>query len=320
MEIQITKAEDGRILRSFLKETLALSARTLSALKRREGGITLNGKAVTVRTVLHAGDVLSLLLSDERSNENLVARDLPLTLLYEDGEIAVCAKSGDMPTHPSHGHYDDTLANALAFRYRASPYVFRAITRLDRETSGVVLTARTALAAERLSRAMQAGEIEKTYLALVCGTPPTEGEIALSIRRRAGSVMLREVHPDGAPAVTRFRRLATDGEVSLLAVLPRTGRTHQIRLHLSHMGFPILGDCLYGEERDDVPRTMLHAVRLTFPHPASGERMTVAAPIPDDLAALLILHGLPVPRADALFAEQACPSALPHDGGKQRDE
>ena len=294
MEFKITKAEDGHVLRSFLKDTLGLSTRTVSALKRKENGILLDGVPVTVRAILHEGSVLSLAAEDEKSNENLVARDLPVTLLYEDEAIAVCAKSGNMPTHPSHGHYEDTLANALAFRYRAHPYVFRAITRLDRETSGVVLTARTALAAERLSRAMREGEIEKTYLALVLGVPPERGEIDLSIRRKPESVMLREVHPEGAPARTRFRRMATAGGVSLLAVFPLTGRTHQIRLHLSASGFPIVGDCLYGRVCDGAERTMLHAARIVFPHPIDGQKRVLTAPLPEDFSALLLRYGLPL--------------------------
>ena len=303
MEFKITKAEDGHVLRSFLKDTLGLSARTVSALKKRAGGIRLDGVPVTVRAILCEGSVLHLALEDEKSNENLVARELPLTLLFEDEAITVCAKSGDMPTHPSHGHYEDTLANALAFRYRDRPYVFRAITRLDRETSGVVLTARTALAAERLSRAMREGAIGKTYLALVGGTPPACGEIDLPIRRKEGSVMLREVHPEGAPARTRFCRLATGNGVSLLAVFPLTGRTHQIRLHLSASGFPILGDCLYGRACDGVARTMLHAARIVFPHPSGGRAMALTAPIPEDLSTLLLRYGLPPVDLGALPTE-----------------
>ena len=267
MIIQISGAEDGIILRSFLKETLGLSTHAVTALKSKENGILRNGTHVTVRAILHEGDLLSLALEDEEANGNLVPRDLPLSLLYEDDDIAVCTKSGDMPTHPSHGHYDDTLANALAYRYRDRPYIFRAITRLDRETSGIVLTARTAHAAHRLSLAMRERRIQKGYLALVHGEAPRQGEITLPIRRVSESVILRETHESGAPSHTRYFRLATDGTYSLLAVFPLTGRTHQIRVHLSAIGLPLCGDCLYGREGDGFPRTMLHAALLSFPHP-----------------------------------------------------
>ena len=295
MEIKITRAEDGHILRSFLKETLGLSSAAVTALKGKEDGILLNGTRVTVRAVLREGDVLSLSLSDTESNQNLVPCDLPITILYEDEDITLCNKSGDMPTHPSHGHYDDTLANALAYRYADHPYVFRAITRLDRETSGVVLTARNAHAAHKLSLAMRQGEFEKIYFALVEGEAPASGEIDLPIRRAEGSVITREVHPSGAPSLTRYRRIHTDGNYSLLAVFPQTGRTHQIRLHLSAIGHPICGDCLYGHEGNGFPRTFLHAASLSFPHPKDGHPVTVFAPLADDITLVLTRLSFPIP-------------------------
>jgi 23S rRNA pseudouridine1911/1915/1917 synthase len=295
MEIKITKAEDGHILRSFLKESLGLSTATVTLLKWKENGMLLNGTHVTVRAVLHEGDILSLALADTESNQNLVPTPLPLSILYEDEDITVCNKSGDMPTHPSHGHYDDTLANALAYHYADRPYIFRAITRLDRETSGVLLTANNAHAAHKLSFAMQRGDFQKVYLALVEGETESEGRIDFPIRRAEGSVITREVHPAGAPSLTLYRRLHTNGKYSLLAVFPQTGRTHQIRLHLSAIGHPICGDCLYGHEGNGFSRTCLHAVRLTFPHPANGNALSVFAPLAEDLRLLLDRLGFPVP-------------------------
>ncbi len=301
MVFKITKAEDGIILRFFLKETLGLSTHTLARLKAKQDGILLNGTRVTVRAVLHEGDRLSLAIHDERSNEAVLPRDLPLTILHEDEALTVAWKPADMPTHPSHGHFEDTLANVLAFRYRDIPFVFRAITRLDRETSGAVLVARNAVSAHRLSNAMQAGQIEKSYFALVYGETPIAGCITLPIRRVGGSVILRETHPDGAPAETRYRTLARSGGFSLVAVFPQTGRTHQIRLHLAAIGHPLAGDCLYGREGDGFPRTMLHAARLAFPHPTDGTVMTVFAPVAEDFRAALDALSLKVPaEEDAL--------------------
>ena len=312
MEIKISGAEDGIILRSFLKERLGLSTRTVTALKGKENGILLNGAHVTVRALLHEGDLLTLATEDDAPNENLIPRELPLTLLYEDDEIAVCLKPGDMPTHPSHGHFDDTLANALAYRYRDRPYVFRAITRLDRETSGIVLTARTSHAAHRLSLAMREHRIRKGYLALVRGEAPADGEITLPIRRCNGSVILRETHENGAPAHTCFYRLYTDGSYSLLAVFPHTGRTHQIRVHLSAIGLPLCGDCLYGREGDGFPRTMLHAVTLSFPHPTDGRRISLYAPPVPDLEGALARIGFPIP-TERLLAECAAAATFLDD-------
>ena len=295
MQLKITKAEDGFILRSFLKETLGLSTHTVARLKAKENGILLNGVRVTVRATLHEGDLLFLAVEDEKSNEDLVPRPLPLTLLYEDEALAVALKPADMPTHPSHGHFEDTLANALAYRYKDAPFVFRAITRLDRETSGAVLVARNAVSAHRLSLAMQKGEILKSYFALVYGDTPDEGCITLPIRRLSGSVILRETHPEGAYAETRYRTIARAGCFSLVAVFPKTGRTHQIRLHFSAIGHPLAGDCLYGREGDGFPRTMLHAARLVFPHPADGTTVALFAPAEEDLCAALSRLSLPIP-------------------------
>ena len=317
MKFKITRAKDAVILRSFLKETLGISARTVTALKGRANGILLNGQSVTVRAQLKVGDTLSLALEDTESNENLLPRPLPLSVLYEDKHLTLVNKSGDMPTHPSQGHFEDTLANALAYRYRDVPYVFRAITRLDRETSGVVLTARTAADAHALSLSLQSGAFEKSYFALVRGSAPISGEIDAPIRRKPNAVLLREIHPSGAPAITRYIRLATRDGYSLLSVFPQTGRTHQIRLHLASIGHPICGDFLYGAEDKTFPRTLLHAARLAFPHPATGERMSFFAPLPTDFCAALTCLALPLPNeADALPQESAF-SALRQNAGQK---
>lgn len=286
MNIKITKAEDGLVLRFFLKEHLSLSHRTLAALKRKEGGILLNGKEVTVRAVLHEGDELSLSLSDEDADENeaLLPVSLPLEVLYEDEHICVCNKPSGMPTHPSFRHRSDTLANALAYYYKGVPYVFRAVNRLDKDTSGIVLTAKTAFSAAHLSRALREGRLIKEYLAVVSGVPSDEGKICRQIRRKDGSVILREVCDEGGEdACTLYKRLYTDGTHSLMHILTLTGRTHQIRVHMASIGHPLSGDGLYGGDTH-LPRTALHAYRLTFPHPLTRESVTVTAPLPLDFA------------------------------------
>lgn len=280
----VSTEEEGMPLRTLLKEKLALSHRTLSALKRKENGILLNGAHVTVRAVLHEGDIL--LLSEEDDTDGTVTPVcLPLSILYEDEDITVCNKPSNMPTHPSFRHHSDTLANALAYRYREKPYVFRAVNRLDRETDGVVLTANNARAASLLSQSMQKGLFCKEYFAIVKGEAPESGVIDRPIRRQKESIILREVAEDGDAARTSFVRVCTKNGFSLLRVLPQTGRTHQIRVHLASIGFPIAGDALYGGDTS-FPRTMLHAHSLRFPHPRSGEMLTVCAPFPDDFTAL----------------------------------
>ena len=289
MKRTITKAEDGVVLRFFLTNTLGMSARAVSALKRRADGILLNGTRVTVRAVLREGDTLSLSLSDteDEENEMLLAKDLPLEILYEDEYICVCNKPSGMPTHPSFRHREDTLANALAYRYRGAPYVFRAVNRLDKDTSGVVLTAKNAYAAAKLSEAMKSGKILKEYVAVVRGVTAAEGEISRPIRRKTESIILREVCNEGdegaESAVTRYERMTFSECQSVLHVYPVTGRTHQIRVHMASVGHALLGDALYGDTTDASPRLALHAYALCFPHPITNESVIVKAPLGEDL-------------------------------------
>lgn len=303
MQYTIPAAFDGMLLRTYLQQEIKLSHRLLTRLKQTQNGILLNNVPVTVRAVLHTDDSLSLATEDPaRSTDTVPGGDMP-PVLYEDRDILVCNKPGNMPTHPSHGHLDDTLANAVAaydIRQCGHAHIFRPITRLDRETSGAVLVARTQLAAARLSTAMEHHLIQKTYLAVLEDLPvPPSGTVEVSIHRARESIILREVcRPDaeGAQvAITHYRVLAAwqDGALrrSLVEASPETGRTHQLRLHFAHLGTPIAGDGLYG--RSDVPpsrtppRQCLHAYMLTFLHPTTGKRTVVTAPLPDDMAAYL---------------------------------
>ncbi len=289
MNFLMTEAEEGIILRSFLTDTLHLSHRTLCALKRREGGILLNGAPVTVRATLHARDTLTLSFADgeDEIEEPIPPVNIPVEILYEDEHICVCNKPSGMPTHPSFRHREDTLANALAYRYRNIPYVFRAVNRLDKETSGIVLTARTAFAAAFLGAAMAKGEIEKKYSAIVSGKAPEKGEICTPIRRKSGSIILREICARGEAgaeeAHTVFSRIFGSDEFSIIDLSTLTGRTHQIRVHMASIGHPLLGDGLYGSG-EGLCRTALHAYSLSFPHPVTHERLTISAPLPEDFS------------------------------------
>ena len=284
-EFLITEAEDGIILRSFLKEKLRVSTRLLTALKKKEDGILLNGGRVTVRAVLRTGDLLSLSVEDEAeaANPHLTPVPLSVPILYEDEDVVVCNKPSGMPTHPSHGHREDTLANALAYLYRDRPFVFRAIGRLDRETGGALAVAKNPHSGALLSCAMQKGRIKKEYVAWVEGVPPKDGRITSPIRRKEGSVMLREVCAtgEGDEAETFFRLLYTNGCQSLIHLFLPTGRTHQIRVHMASLGHPLLGDGLYGHGREG-ERTLLHALRLTLPLPSTGEDTCFFAPPGED--------------------------------------
>ncbi len=318
MTITITQEYDGRLLRSYLKLTLGLSSAVLSSLKNREDGILVNGRRVTVRHILRAGDVLTLADRDtpETATERVIPVELPLEVLYEDEQVIALAKPANMPTHPSHGHLCDTLANALAYRYREAdePFVFRPLGRLDRNTSGVVVVGKTRAAAGFLSRAMKRGEVRKRYLAILVGEMSADGAehiIDAAIFRPEATGIRRAVAEAGTPGAypsrTRYRVLAVGGGLSLVLCEPLTGRTHQLRVHFASIGFPILGDEIYGEASPLIGRHALHALSISVPLPFFGAGRTTEntgapntpspdgilhtwAPLPRDMATLVDLH------------------------------
>ncbi len=293
MEFLIQREHNGMLLRTYLKQVLGLSSKMIKHIKFMPGGMTVNGAPCTVRYCLQADDRLSLALEDTESAP-IEAVDLPIEILFEDTNLVVPAKPADMPTHPSCDHYNDTVANALAFRYAESgkPFVFRPINRLDRNTSGLLLIARNRPAAATLTKAMQGGEIRKSYLAVLDGEMPLgEGEINTCLHRTAESIILREVcspdAPDAAPSLTKYRVLAAANGHTLVRAYPLTGRTHQLRVHFASIGHPITGDDLYGTPSPLIGRHALHAHTLGFPHPKTGERITLTAPLPPDLCRLV---------------------------------
>ena len=298
MEFIIDQEHHGRTVLSYVRHTLRISSRMLTVLKQTENGITVNGEHVTVRRVLAQGDTLSLAIDDtaERASHNVPPSNIPLDVLYEDAHVIAINKPPFMPTHPSHNHHDDTLANALAYSYAQDgvPFVFRPMGRLDRNTSGVVLAAKDKVASGMLTTAIKAGEVQKTYLAIVTGELPVDGEIhtiECGIRRMADSVIMRITCPESTDpseaSVTDYEVLDACNGLSLVRVKPRTGRTHQIRVHFAHIGHPLLGDDLYGTPDARIDRHALHALSLEFPLPFSEQRICVSAPVAQDMLALI---------------------------------
>lgn len=282
MNYVITNEHDGLLLRTFLQQQLLLSHAEITRLKAKENGITVNGNHATVRYILRAGDCVCLDISDTECSD-ICKTDIPLSVLYEDEHIIAVDKISGMPTHPSHGHYDDTLANALLYYFEKNGQssVFRAVTRLDKDTSGIVLCAKSAYACSRLSSDMQNGKFKKSYIALVHGDIQAYGMINKNIRRREKSVILRCVcdENEGKTAITEYEKISYKNGISFVSLKAVTGRTHQLRVHCQHVGCAIVGDALYGI--NDGERLMLHAKSLTFPHPVTQKLITVDSPIPE---------------------------------------
>lgn len=295
MDIRIENNYEGMTVREVLQRHLRYSSNMIKKLKFSEGGILVNGGFVTVRYELKAGDLLSLAVEDKSEDVSpyTIPVDLPLDVIYEDEHITVINKPADMPSHPSLGHRDDTVSNALAYRYRDRDYVFRPVNRLDRDTSGCMLTANSKAASYRMYLSMTGGEIRKSYVAVADGCPAErEGVMHSYLRRRPDSIVMRqetsENDPEGQESFTEYRVLHTDGEHSVLLLSPITGRTHQIRVQLSGIGCPVTGDDMYGSASPHISRQALHSYITTFPHPESGETLRVKAPLFPDMRELIL--------------------------------
>ena len=287
LDYQITKETDSILL--FLKEH-GYSSNLIVHLKKTPESILKNGIWSYVNEPLHVGDTLQIHIEENEGSDNIVPNEIPLSILYEDKDILVIDKPANMPIHPSINHYEQTLANGVLWYYTAQqiPYTFRCITRLDRDTTGVTLLAKHMLSASVLSKAMQQKQIQKEYLALCDGVTPEEGTIDAPICRAADSVIKRCVDfENGDSAVTRFVREWANGQISLVRLKPETGRTHQIRVHMKHIGHPLLGDFLYHPGNYSMNRQALHCASLTFTHPITGEKLTINAKLPDDMQQLL---------------------------------
>lgn len=268
------------------------SRHILTSMKPDKEALLVNGMRAGGRSILKEGDHFRVRVMETGSMEGIVPAPLPLDILYEDEDILVLNKPADMPVHPSIGNYTNTLANAAAFYFQQKNELcpFRCINRLDRDTSGSLILAKNALSAAILSAQMRNREIRRTYLAVVCGVTPPSGTVSAPIGRVSDSVIQRQVDPEhGESAVTHYERLAVRNDHSLLEIHLETGRTHQIRVHMASIGHPLLGDTVYGSRKGcpGLAGQCLHARRLRFLHPRTGEPVEVECPLPDWFQAVL---------------------------------
>ncbi len=301
MVFHIDSTYDGATIKDLLYNNINISRGFITKLKKLENGITVNGEHATVRRVLRSGDILCLMTEDseEEQNENLVPTKMPLDIIFENDDIIAVNKPYNIATHPSIKHYDDTLANGLAYYFKSknTPFIFRAVNRLDKDTSGIVLIAKNRICANKLSILSQKGKIKKSYIAVLDGVlPEKSGQICAPIRRREESIIFREVcNPSdkGAkPAITEYETIAQNGQASIVLAGLITGRTHQLRVHFSSMGASIIGDELYPIQNDKcsalnkgASRLALHACLLEINYD-NNNKFVLSAPIPDDMKKL----------------------------------
>lgn len=294
MDILIDKNISGKNIKQLLIGEMGYSSRMLKRLKFSPGGILVNEQFKTVRYELKEGDILSIACEDteEDTSPYIVPVELEIGIAYEDEHMTIADKPHSMPAHPSLGHRDDTVANALAYRYSQKPYVFRPVNRLDRDTSGLMITANTRLAAFKLYQNMINGEIKKAYIAILDNTPPKDIDILVSYMGRCeDSIVKRKIcdENDSAAkiAVTAYRTIAKTDKYTVVLASPVTGRTHQLRLHFSSVGCAVTGDTMYGKENEQICRHALHAAYTALPHPQTNEIITLYSPLPEDMVSLI---------------------------------
>ena len=285
--LKISEEQNGLQIKHVLKKELDISNKILTKLKTFPDGITLNGVKAFVTKTVKSGDELILKLYDTKS-ENIIPSDIPLDIIYEDEDILAVNKPRNMPTHPSRNHYTDTLANGVMHLYKDCDFTFRVITRLDRDTSGIVIIAKNKYSAQILSSQMADNSFKKEYCA-VCHNfiEKKQGSINAPIKRVEGSGILREVNQSGKKALTNYLVIEEKNNMFLVKLIPITGRTHQLRVHMAYMGCPIIGDNLYGSEESNV-KTLLHCRKVSFTHPSSKREITLNTELPDDM--MLYFH------------------------------
>lgn len=282
---QITSKENKIPIGLFLR-SMGYSSKNIIALKKMPESILLNGLWAYVSALLSEGDILTIHIKENASSA-ITPVELPLPILYEDEDILIIDKPAGMPIHPSQNNYNNTLANAAAYyySYQNIPYTFRCINRLDRDTTGLTILSKHMLSASILSAMVQHHEVKREYLAIVEGILECkDGCISAPIARADHSTIERIIDfKNGETAVTHYHVEKENDSISLLSLWLESGRTHQIRVHMKHIGHPILGDFLYNPDMRLIRRQALHSHRLTFLHPITKKPLTFTAPLPDDM-------------------------------------
>ncbi len=272
--------------KAYLMHTCGISSGLWKRIKHSDT-FSVNGiPVIAARTMLHTGDIVSYELPIVSS---VTPEQLPLVIVYEDADLLIIDKPAGQLVHPTTREAHGTVANAVLGFYEehGTRLDFHPCHRLDRNTTGLLLIAKHPEVQYQMAKQ---NTLTRKYLALIDGMlTPTEGTVDAPIARALPSIILRCVSPNGKPARTHYQTEWTNGRHTLLRLRLETGRTHQIRVHLAHLGHPLLGDDLYGGSKDLIPRQALHSARLTLMHPRTGERLSIASPLPNDMARILSL-------------------------------
>lgn len=285
LSYQIDKDEHYDNVLHVLKEQFLLSDRLITKLKKANK-IYLNSLPTYTKKSVTVGDTVSVLIDFEEDNSNIVASNIPLNIIYEDDYLLVLNKPANIAIHPSILHFDNSLSNGVKFYFDklGLKKKIRIVNRLDRNTSGIVVFAKNEYIQECLIKQMKTNEFKKEYLAIAKGILESKsGTLNFPIARKEGSIIERTVSSDGDSAITHYDVVKEFNNLSLVHIVLETGRTHQIRVHFSHIGHPILGDTLYGSPSELINRQALHSYKLTFIHPVTKKELILESSLPNDI-------------------------------------
>ena len=287
----IDEAGDGLRIEQYLRRK-GYSGQNLAEIKRMPKSVLVNGEHYYMKQELNTGDHLSIHICETKCSEKIPPVQIPLDIVYEDEDIIVINKPAGMPIHPSLNNYTNSMANALAWYYQeqGKPFIFRCCNRLDRDTSGLTVVAKHLVSGNILSDMVRRRDIHREYLAIVRGhVSPEAGTINAPLARKPGPIIERTVDwEQGETAITHYRLVEERNGHSLVSLRLETGRTHQIRIHMKYLGYPLIGDYLYNPDMEYIGRQALHSHRLSFTHPITGKPMEFTAPLPKDMEKVLI--------------------------------
>lgn len=290
IEYYIDEESEGLRIEQFLRRK-GYSGQNLTEIKRMPKSVLVNGEHYYMREQLKKGDHLAICICETECSEKIPPTEIPLNIVYEDEDIIVINKPAGMPIHPSLNNYTNSMANALAWYYQkqGKPFIFRCCNRLDRDTSGLTVVAKHLVSGNILSSMVYKREIHREYQAIVRGhITPESGTINAPLARKPGTIIERMVDfENGETAITHYQLIKEANGHSLVSLKLETGRTHQIRIHMKHIGFPLIGDYLYNPDMEYMSRQAPHSHRLVFNHPITGERMEFVAPLPEDMVRVI---------------------------------
>ena len=288
MTYHVTEKDAGKRVGSILLGPLQASHGLLSRLKRRENGICVNGKRVYSTYVLQAGDVVTADVGDGEPPRHLLPVKMDLSILYEDEDLLVLDKPANMPVHPTKDPGERNLEQGL-LAYLSSNAYPHFVSRLDKGTTGLMLVAKSGYIHERMKRCLHSDAFYREYLAVADGrVEPASGTVDAPIGFAEGSSYRHCVRSDGAKSITVYETLSHAHDRTLLRLMPQTGRTHQLRVHMAYLGHPLTGDWLYGERSAQIDRPALHSHRLSFVHPMTQNRIECFSQLPEDMKNLLL--------------------------------